>query len=605
MPKGKPKAEPENPVAAWFNNVTASVEQKITQTHDDVIESTATKVLSSLGPELFRSIEDPYCPQPLKGFFRRTYDKIWGEIESELRLEVLRSYAKNKLYYDARYQRLDHWPDKPALFKCCDARYTCCGAVSRFLRVLRARFLYADQPADGSTWSVLLDPLGLLIFLLKLHITTSVATFALLFLLMDRRDEAQLVRFILKFKSVMFLTAGIMPAAYLGVRTHSCLAAIEAGTPQLCIEQAASSSDYFQLSLYSELVRLVLIWAAFGLLASGYAVGGDEEIAALENQRLLNASYVTDAQRLLDAARDAAAPSEAMQYADEIERAELARSTAAANADAGSDAHVEADGPGAGPGAAALVLPAAGGVSSSSSSAKVAPLSLDDPHARAEAGGGTPAAGADGIGVASPRVLDPAELHRQLEDERAQVGATRRVGGALPYFLAYDVLILLTLILAWLVMYVWPRSCGGHTMPFTLDVASFRDGFSRLFALATSSDTASAITSSAAANVEDASGNMATDAAFQWIGFQGCAPLDTESPLFWSSLYNLKMCYGLLCFPFLAFELPVIGETLHKCRDTAYDQTGQLVSRLTKSEVATLYDRRLAKSRAGGRDLEA
>ena len=119
---------------------------------------------------------------------------------------------------------------------------------------------------------------------------------------------------------------------------------------------------------------------------------------------------------------------------------------------------------------------------------------------------------------------------------------------------------------------------------------------------ATSTDAA---TSSSAANLEDASG-LATDAAFQWIGFQGCAPLDTESPLFWSSLYNLKMCYGLLCFPFLAFELPIIGETLTKCRDTAYDQTGQLVSRLTKSEVATLYDRRASRAaKAGGRDLEA
>ena len=53
------------------------------------------------------------------------------------------------------------------------------------------------------------DPLGLLIFVLKLHVATSVATFALLFVLMDRRDEWQLVQFILKFKTVMFLTAGV------------------------------------------------------------------------------------------------------------------------------------------------------------------------------------------------------------------------------------------------------------------------------------------------------------------------------------------------------------------------------------------------------------
>ena len=97
------------------------------------------------------------------------------------------------------------------------------------MRVLRAGILYADQPADGSTWSVLSDPLGLLIFLLKLHVATSVATFAMVFVLMDRRDEAQLVQFILKFKSVMFITAGLYPAAALGFSMHACLAHVDAG----------------------------------------------------------------------------------------------------------------------------------------------------------------------------------------------------------------------------------------------------------------------------------------------------------------------------------------------------------------------------------------
>ena len=86
------------------------------------------------------------------------------------------------------------------------------------------------------------DPLGLLIFVLKLHVATSVATFALLFVLMDRRDEWQLVQFILKFKTVMFLTAGILPAASLGMGVHACLTAIDAGSPDLCVLNAPSSS---------------------------------------------------------------------------------------------------------------------------------------------------------------------------------------------------------------------------------------------------------------------------------------------------------------------------------------------------------------------------
>ena len=85
--------------------------------------------------------------------------------------------------------------------------------------------------------------------------------FALLFVLMDKSDEAQLVKFILRFKTVMFLTAGIAPAAFLGMSVHSCLSAVESGEPHLCIEAAlrtqawpseAPTSSIVCWSLWSE-----------------------------------------------------------------------------------------------------------------------------------------------------------------------------------------------------------------------------------------------------------------------------------------------------------------------------------------------------------------
>lgn len=51
--------------------------------------------------------------------------------------------------------------------------------------------------------------------------------------------------------------------------------------------------------------------------------------------------------------------------------------------------------------------------------------------------------------------------------------------------------------------------------------------------------------------------------------------------------------------PFLVFELPLIGETLTKVRYTAYDQTGLLVAKLTKTDVATLYERRYPSPAVG------
>ena len=137
---------------------------------------------------------------------------------------------------------------------------------------------------------MLRDPLGLLIFALKMHVTTSVGTFALLFLLMDKRDEAQLIYFILRVKSTMFVVAGLYPAAMLGISTHSCLIAVDEGHPQQCINEAASSQAAFAVQFCFELIRLLLIVLAFLLLVCGYAVGGDEEIAALEYQRLHNST---------------------------------------------------------------------------------------------------------------------------------------------------------------------------------------------------------------------------------------------------------------------------------------------------------------------------
>ena len=159
-------------------------------------------------------------------------------------------------------------------------------------------------------------------------------------------------------------------------------------------------------------------------------------------------------------------------------------------------------------------------------------------------------------------------MQRQLERQRAQWGASRRVGGALPAFLALDIAILLTLVALWALLYAWPKACAGkYVMPWRLVEA-----------------------------VESSSGSgalplSALPFSVAWRGFEGCAALDTSSALFWSSLYNLKLAYGLLSFPFLIFEMPIIGEALVKTRRTAYDQTGLLVPQLGKAEIASLYDK--------------
>ena len=67
---------------------------------------------------------------------------------------------------------------------------------------LRARVLYALVPADASMWKVLRHPVGVIVFCCGMTsaYAISVWLFVLLFVLIDKRDEFQLVNFILKFK---------------------------------------------------------------------------------------------------------------------------------------------------------------------------------------------------------------------------------------------------------------------------------------------------------------------------------------------------------------------------------------------------------------------
>ena len=478
---------------------------------DNALESTTDKVLSGSGPLVYRLMEDPWCPQPLKRWMQSVFERVWKEICGEIRSDVVAGFGWGAVNAGARETRLHHWPKPPRLFKCGAGGFSTCAAVPHFFYALRAAFLYADQPADGSSWKVLRSPLGFLIFLLKLSTTTSVATFALLFVLMDRRDEAQLVFFILKFKTFAFVSAGLLPAASLALHMHSCLAAVDAGSPALCIADAPSSAPQIRVVLLCELVRVSLILWAFVLLARGCAVGGQAEIAALEYNRL----------------------------------------------EAGAER--------AGRGAAAA-------------------------HSKSEAASLLP------MEAQSPRMLNPAEVERRLEAMRQEWAAEPSRGGALPSFMLYDVCVLCLCIVGWGMLFALPHACE-------VTISSLS---ARAWAAVTAPMAAmlGPDPASASRRLEGDAVEPLSLSALSAI-IDGCAPLDTESPLFWSSLFNLKMVYGLLMFPFLVFEIPLIGQALTKTKATAYDATGMLVMKLGKGDVATLFEREAhveAERREGVRD---
>ena len=66
--------------------------------------------------------------------------------------------------------------------------------------------------------------------------------------------------------------------------------------------------------------------------------------------------------------------------------------------------------------------------------------------------------------------------------------------------------------------------------------------------------------------------------------------LNMHTPMFWTSLYYGRFVYALLAFPFLIFNVPVVGQALHGAKLTAYDRAGclcpQLSTALLRKKIA-------------------
>ena len=110
--------------------------------------------------------------------------------------------------------------------------------------------------------------------------------------------------------------------------------------------------------------------------------------------------------------------------------------------------------------------------------------------------------------VARRRLVTKAEYKASIASARLKYGVQRRLGGFLPYFMAYDVVVVVSLLL-----YLGLKCLHLHSQ-----------------------------------------------GAPEW--------------LLWMSCFNVKTVWALLGFPFMVFAFPVVGDSLHRAKPTAYDQAG-------------------------------
>ena len=333
MRRFKERAQNPESVIEYIEQAGRGIDNKLASVLRGFSHSTVDKVLAGLGKSVERSVEVSGAPKAvtrrMKAFARDLWRAMLPKLRESLIGPVPGDYSAYLIRNWARRYPYLYAPDS-------DER--------RLLTWLRARVLYALYPADKTIFQKLRElPLYYLLMALKLDPVTGIPVFALQFYLIDRRDEYQLVNFILSFKCVScssslpsmrvlisfrsphgalrgssfnfclpatlpvcrpviplrrtfhFLT-GIILAVLCAHDLFVCLyglnddAAIDGFTAATAAAQCnalmSSSAWYFPFQIGFEIPRIGLICTAWWLLVSGRTCGGPGELRALAEVRI-------------------------------------------------------------------------------------------------------------------------------------------------------------------------------------------------------------------------------------------------------------------------------------------------------------------------------
>lgn len=186
-------------------------------------------------------MHDPYMPGCVYDMVCDFLDLMWPDVKIEVK-DTLLAVMRGKQEF--------HHGEPP----CC--KYSP-------LAVIR----YAFLPYDRNIWRKIRHPIWWIITILFLIPVYSVApiTFTLYFLLLDHRDEFQLLEFILHFKAMQFLNLGIISAMVASVQFYICV------TDNNC-EDTAPSEKVWSMGIF--IWQVILVWIAFILLKWSKAKGG-------------------------------------------------------------------------------------------------------------------------------------------------------------------------------------------------------------------------------------------------------------------------------------------------------------------------------------------
>jgi len=243
-------------VGTWTDNLLFVYEERKANVKEFVqtwikvqVQHQAQILVERIPPYVKKRLYDPNMPTCVKGILHGTIDGFWPDLRHEIMWELSVMIDGDQKTYD------EGWGLVPE--KCC------------LLAFFRHRRLF---PYDKGIWECLRDPAFVVVNLLCYVPVYGIWAwmFLVIFLIIDQKDEYQLVYFILSFKGCQFFFWGIIKGLvgfllYFACVTFPNLKEV-AATGSRCMTDGPGMAELYQIIVASWLLPILLVWICVILL---------------------------------------------------------------------------------------------------------------------------------------------------------------------------------------------------------------------------------------------------------------------------------------------------------------------------------------------------
>jgi cytochrome bd-type quinol oxidase subunit 2 len=186
--------------------------------------------------------DDNYMPKFVKRMCEDLVDALWPDIKSEAKSAVLQGILDDN--------PLAHGDE------------SCCCSPLAFFR-------YHVFPYDRNIWRLIRDPFWWLMSLLSIIPVYSVSAiyYMCMLFMIDKNDEFQLQQYVTIFKSLQFISLGVLSAVVGSIQYYLCTT----NNPNTCATDAPRE-ELFTVFVFC--AQLLFIWCAFFLARSADKKGG-------------------------------------------------------------------------------------------------------------------------------------------------------------------------------------------------------------------------------------------------------------------------------------------------------------------------------------------